>query len=164
VISPYDDKEIMVMYRHTDGYPEGHGVELAKFLKGMIIVNGIRLNDERRIANGMGCLAAQMVTHFKVRALLDDGVSGIYLHPSGTRDIGEEYIYKVSIDKKDKEKRMGIEESEDRKVVITKDDEYGLIIEITSIYEPGAIIGNYEPRVIFRGSPEDLILTYKEGV
>ena len=78
------------MYRHLDGYPEGHGLELAEFLKDIKIVNGIPLDKESgNQANGSGCLAAQMVKHFK------DGVGDIYLHPH-TDDLGwEDYIYTV---------------------------------------------------------------------
>ena len=54
------------MYRHLDGYPEGHGLDLAEFLKDIKIVNGIPLNKELgNQANGSGCLAAQMLKHFK---------------------------------------------------------------------------------------------------
>ena len=54
------------MYRHLDGYPEGHGLDLAEFLKDIKIVNGIPLNKELgNQANGSGCLAAQMVKYFK---------------------------------------------------------------------------------------------------
>ena len=33
------------MYRQFDGYPSGHGVELAQFLAGMVIVNGFQSDD-----------------------------------------------------------------------------------------------------------------------
>ncbi len=83
--------ELCVMYRHSDGYPTGHGAELAKFLKGFKIVNGMD-GEKGKIANGMDCLAAQLVAHFK------DGPGGIYLHPSGARSADEEYIYFVQPD------------------------------------------------------------------
>jgi len=85
-----EDNEIVVMYRQFDGYPTGYGQELASYLAGFIIVNGMRLNEKRdKIANGAACLAAQIVAHFK------QDVGGIYLHPAGTRDCGEEYLYEV---------------------------------------------------------------------
>jgi len=69
----YDgDKPIVNLYRQYDGYPTGHGAELAQFLDGFKIVNGIGA-EKTRIANGMGCLAAQMVAHFK------DSVGGFYM-------------------------------------------------------------------------------------
>lgn len=82
------DKEIVVMYRQFDGYPEGHGAELADFLSGFKVVNGF--TDTHKVANGAGCLAAQIVQHFK------DGTGNIYLYPAGTRDCGEEWIYVVT--------------------------------------------------------------------
>lgn len=84
----YND-EVVVMYRQFDGYIEGHGLALAEFLNGMEMVNGL-IRDDRRVANGMGCLAAQVVAHFK------DAPGGFYLYPAGTRDAGEEYRYEIS--------------------------------------------------------------------
>lgn len=78
------------MYRQMDGYPDGHGQELKEFLQGMVITNGICLGETRRTANGMGCLAAQVVAHFK------KGVGGFYLHPARTRDVWEDYVYTIS--------------------------------------------------------------------
>jgi len=77
-------KDICVLYRQYDGYPEGHGMELCKFLEGMTITNGIGGSNT---ANGMGCLAAQIVANFK------QDIGQFYLYPSGTRNVGEEYIY-----------------------------------------------------------------------
>lgn len=82
-------KEIVVLYRQFDGYPEGHGADLKEFLSDMAIVNGISSRTPEKAANGMGCLAAQIVVHFKA------GIGNFYLHPAGTRDAGEEYIYTV---------------------------------------------------------------------
>ena len=72
----YDgEKPIVNMYRQFDGYPSGHGLELAEFLTSFDeVVNGLPVGDNRRLANGMGCLAAQLVAKFKV------GCGGIYLH------------------------------------------------------------------------------------
>ena len=78
------------MYRHFDGYPEGHGLELAEFLKDIKIINGIGGNAELGThANGCGCLAAQMVKHFK------EMVGNIYLHPTNLDEGWEEYIYTI---------------------------------------------------------------------
>jgi len=85
-----DGDDYVVMYRQMDGYPEGHGLELAHFLEGFNLVNGIGANTDKKIANGLGCLAAQVVAHFK------EGVGGIYLYPSDTRDCGQDYNYIVS--------------------------------------------------------------------
>ena len=81
------------MYRQYDGYPSCHGLELAEFLsKFRAITNGMGA-DTTNTANGMGCLAAQIVQHFKENSV----VGGIYLHRGGTRDVGEEYIYTVEL-------------------------------------------------------------------
>lgn len=85
-----DDKEIVTIYRQFDGYPDGMGKDLIMFLRGLQIVNGIDIRETRRIANGYGCLAAQLVTQLKGTA-----VGGVYLYPPGTKDCGEEYEYKI---------------------------------------------------------------------
>ncbi len=85
-----EDKEIVVMYRQYDGYIEGHGKELADFLGGKKIVNGINPSDDQSlIFNGMGCLAASVISEMK------EGVGGFYLLPAGTRDCWEDYIYHI---------------------------------------------------------------------
>jgi|TARA_Y100000310_G_scaffold332310_1_gene407640 hypothetical protein len=93
-VDNFTGKKIVVMYRQYDGYPSGHGKELAEFLDDLHIVNGINMNDERTIANGMGCLSAQVVSHFK-----GDDIGHIYLHAPDTKDIGEQYIYTIYDDK-----------------------------------------------------------------
>lgn len=85
-------KEIVVMYRQFDGYPSGYGLELAEFMAGIKMVNGITVGETARMANGVGCLAAQIVKNFK------EDVGGIYLYPAGSRDCGEDYIYHVGGD------------------------------------------------------------------
>lgn len=133
--------EIMVMYRHYDGYPKGHGQEVADFLLGGQVTNGISLGRQLRTFNGMNCLAAQVVAAFKCSGAADDleapfqcatierqldqirliddylarqieeliskhkalatcprlcmSPGGIYLYPSGTRDMGEEWVYTI---------------------------------------------------------------------
>jgi len=83
------------MYRQMDGYLEGHGQDLAEFLSQFTIVNGISIDETRKIANGIDCLAAQMFAHFK------DGPGHIYcMHPSA-QDCGEEYIYEIEKDGED---------------------------------------------------------------
>ena len=83
-------KELTVMYRQFDGYLDGHGKELAEWLANASIVNGIRMDENRTIFNGMGCLAASMFKHFKEEA------GGIYCYPAGAKDCWEEYNYIIS--------------------------------------------------------------------
>ena len=88
VFKDKQDEEIVVMYRQFDGYYDGHGYELADFLKHKRLCNGLR-GDDMNAANGMSCLAAQVVAHFKKKP------GGIYLYSAGTRDVWEEYVYIV---------------------------------------------------------------------
>ena len=108
------DAEIVVMYRQYDGYPEGHGLELAEFLLPFTVVNGLGLQEERKVANGMGCLTAQVVAHFKEEA------GNIYLYNAKTRNVGEEYIYRLSCPTKEGEIKMEcweVDYSDDRRKV-----------------------------------------------
>lgn len=92
VLQGNDGKEIAVLYRQMDGYPSGHGAELAKYLKPFTVVNGFGSGAKcGKVANGMSCLAAQLVAKFKQE------VGHFYLYPAGTRDCGEEYIYTVGL-------------------------------------------------------------------
>lgn len=85
----YDNDEVVVnMYAQYDGYPEGHGKELADFLVPLTLTNGFS-GDTTNLANGMGCLAAQLIARFKV------GCGGHYLYPADARDCGQDYEYHV---------------------------------------------------------------------
>jgi hypothetical protein len=90
----YDERgaEIICLYRQFDGYPDGHGRELADFVERKTIVNGMT-GDERNIANGMGCLAAQIVAFFKQEP------GNFYLYPPGEKDAWEDYEYHVKFEK-----------------------------------------------------------------
>ena len=85
------DEPVVCMYRQFDGYPSGHGAELAEFLLPFRFINGISGEVKiGRFANGMGCIAAQMISAFKTE------VGGIYLHqPILGRDDWQEYEYHV---------------------------------------------------------------------
>ena len=63
--SEHPERVEVQVYKHYDGYPSGHPVELAKFLNGFSIVNGLGM-DTNKMANGLGCLAAQYVAAFKM--------------------------------------------------------------------------------------------------
>ena len=87
-------KPIVNMFRQFDGYPSGHGAELADFLKDIKLGNGILGKPEiGTFANGMGCLAAQMISHFK------QSVGGFYIFPVTTNDCGQDYEYHVYSDR-----------------------------------------------------------------
>lgn len=85
------NRVVMNMYRQCDGYPSGLGTELYEFLKDIKMVDGISSGSEK-IANGAGCLAAQIVAHFK------DGPGGVYLHHPSSTDCGQDYEYHITAD------------------------------------------------------------------
>lgn len=98
VIETYNDNgkqkkvALLTMYRQFDGYPSGMGNDLAEFLKGGKVVNGISMGETERVFNGAGCLAAQLVAHFKQDA------GGFYIHKLMSKNCGEEYVYEIYVD------------------------------------------------------------------
>ena len=90
----YDESNqpIINMYRQFDGYPSGHGAELAEFLSGGTLVNGLRVGQEGKFYNGMGCLAAQLISSFK------EDAGNIYLYSTNAKDCGQDYEYHISYD------------------------------------------------------------------
>jgi hypothetical protein len=84
---------LLTMYRQFDGYPSGMGKELAEFLNLGKVVNGISSIETNRVFNGAGCLAAQLVSHFK-----GDSAGGFYIQAPKQRNCGEEFIYQVFVD------------------------------------------------------------------
>lgn len=100
--------EIVVMYRQMDGYISGHGEELVKFIGLAKLCNGIPMDYDQRTRtkfNGMGCLTASVIAHFKT------GIGEFYIHPAGTRGCCGEYIYIV-------------ENNEDYTIQVTVKDTY----------------------------------------
>ena len=86
-------RPIINLYRQYDGYPEGHGQELVEFLKQFTLTNGIpvgRGESKTRTANGMGCLAAQLVSNFK-----GSDAGQFYLHPTDAKECGQDYEYHI---------------------------------------------------------------------
>ena len=89
------------IYHHYDGFPEFLGVALAEFTDKFTITNG---NGPDRSANGLGCLAAQLVTYLKRGKQYDkDTVAsgGVYIDKYGTRrgDLDYEYYIWAAEDK-----------------------------------------------------------------
>ena len=81
---------LVSIYRQYDGYVDGVGHELAKWLLDKNIVNGIPINDNSgRIANGFGCLIAQYIRDFKTEP------GNLYITDM---DDKEEYNYEVIFD------------------------------------------------------------------
>lgn len=90
VLDDHTESVLVTIYRQFDGYPSGHGADLAEILKDRTVVNGIGSNTPAKASNGAGCLAATIVTLLK-----GEEIGGIYLEPPGTEDHGEEYVYTV---------------------------------------------------------------------
>ena len=89
----YDgDVPLINIYRQYDGYPSGHGHELAQFLDSKTLVNGFGKQNSFE-ANGMGCLAAQLIVQLK------HGVGGIYIYPVSSTDCFQDYEYHVYEDR-----------------------------------------------------------------
>ena len=84
--SEHPERVEVQIYKHYDGYPSGHPVDLAKFLDGFIIVNGIPHGDDSKMANGAGCLAAQYVAAFKMAA------GDMYIENQDTQHGDIEYV------------------------------------------------------------------------
>ena len=76
------------IYNHYDSYPEGLGLDLAEFLKDFKVVNGWG-GDENKIANGMGCLAAQLIVYMK------NGPGSVYLQKPSEDTGWAEYVYYI---------------------------------------------------------------------
>ena len=84
-----ENKPILNMYRQFDGYPSGHGQELAEFLLSGEMVNGIPVGVDKLFFNGMGCFAAQLIVNFKKSA------GGFYIYPIESNSCWQEYEYHI---------------------------------------------------------------------
>ncbi len=89
----FERKEpVITMYSHWDGYPEGFPLEVMQWLSGIAITNGLHTNTENT-ANGVSCLAAQMIAKFKTEP------GNIYIYnPNMRHRLCEDYIYYIFID------------------------------------------------------------------
>jgi len=119
---------IVNMYRQFDGYPSGHGAELAEFLSGGKIVNGLRFGEEGKFFNGMGDLAALLVANFKKES------GGFYLYPVSAKDCGQDYEYHI----------------------LNVDGEFKIEVYYCGCNFFG-ISGDYESEVVFSGSLPEFV-------
>ena len=103
-----DKKTLTTMYRQFDGYLSGHGNDLAEFLKDFKVVNGYS-GDTTKLANGMGCLTAQLIAHFK------QGCGNIYIHPPNTEDCWEQYTYFVYL--KEDKLQIKVKDTYEKKII-----------------------------------------------
>jgi len=103
IIRDEQGTDLLTMYRQWDGYLEGHGKALASFLAPFKVGNGITdYSPNVKQANGAGCLAAQIVAHFKRPtpktkfSAARGPIGNFYVYPNGSKDVGEEYVYIVT--------------------------------------------------------------------
>ena len=83
--SEHPERVEVQVYKHYDGYPQGHPLDLARYLKDFKIVNGLG-QDTHKMANGLDCLAAQYVAAFKM------GPGDLYIENSDVEHMDIEYI------------------------------------------------------------------------
>ena len=77
------------IYNHYDSYPEGLGLDLAKFMRDFRVVNGLGSDLPDKIANGMGCLAAQLIANMK------DGPGNVYVEKPHKDRFMIDYTYYI---------------------------------------------------------------------
>ena len=79
------------IYHHYDGYPEGLGCKLAEFLCDFRVLNGLPVNyfEDIKVANGMGCLTAQLI------AALKEEPGNVYVDYPGQVHGDTEYTYYI---------------------------------------------------------------------
>ncbi len=76
-------------YRQYDGYPSGHGQDLADWLKDKFLVNGIGADFIKGTHhNRAGQMAIELIHHIKQS-------TSVELIPTGSEDHGEDFIYKI---------------------------------------------------------------------
>lgn len=89
-------EELITLYRHWDGYPSVAGRAILEALRNVRVVNGRRHGDDKdcKPINGIGRLACELIAKVQNDAEFD-------VMPTGTRNVGEEYIYTLYVDDAD---------------------------------------------------------------
>lgn len=83
-------QHLVSVYQQYDGYIEGVGHDIARYILSKEICNGIRLGrDTSKLANGFGCLIAQFIRDFKT------DVGGLYIIDEQAT---QEYNYNIIFD------------------------------------------------------------------
>ena len=88
------------IYHHYDSYPDHLGVGIAKYLSDIRVVNGLGSHKGEVLANGMGCLAAQVLTYLKLGRHYDlekDEIQSgnVYLDAPNEKRGDVEYCYYI---------------------------------------------------------------------
>ena len=82
-------EKTVTLFGQFDGHPVSYGAELRNFLAGVRLIDGISQDSSCKTANGLGCLAAQLIARFKRDA------GSFYLVSPTWVDHWAEYIYTV---------------------------------------------------------------------
>ena len=102
-----DKKTIVTIYRQFDGYPSGMGDDIKEILNDgrSQILNGFGTACKTpNQFNGMGCLAAYLIGELK-----DGKIGNVYIFPTNSKDVGEDYSYTISLDGKNRLKMKVID-------------------------------------------------------
>ncbi len=84
-----DERIVCSFFRHSDGYPDGHGKDLAGWLDGKKLVNSIGEGFvEGRDFNRAGTMAVPLMQHIQT-------LSGCEVISTGDTEYGEEWIYDI---------------------------------------------------------------------
>ena len=106
------NKKLVHVYFQYDGYPNGHPLDVAKWLSEGMLVNGIGIVDDRLIFNGAGCLAAQFISKYK------DGPGGVYIQSADSfGESWEDYLYDIIVEGGKKIKMIAYENGDKRKMI-----------------------------------------------
>jgi len=98
-----DETPLTTIYKHFDGYPtNGVGDTLKEFAMDSIISNGLPLDPDDNMHNGMGCFAASLIKHLKKTA------GDVYIVKPGTADQFESYVYAIAPAAVDKTRELGV--------------------------------------------------------
>ena len=125
------------IYHHYDSYPDLLGVGLAKFLSDIRVVNGLGSHKGDRLANGMGCLVAQVITHLKLGRHYE-------LENDCSLNAGNVYVDEPGKDRGDTEYTYYVWATENKGIWM-------------SIFSGGL---GHNPKCEFVGKPEKLIEKY----
>lgn len=93
IVKDEETHDLLTVYKHSDGYPTGLGMDLLTFLNSRFLTSGVgEMKNGLTPANGMGDLAAQLLADLKHR----HPIGGVYVMSNGTKDVGEEWLYIIS--------------------------------------------------------------------
>jgi hypothetical protein len=82
---------LVTVYRQYDGYISGMGEDIKSILNNgnCKLLNGFMTHSNPAYFNGMGCLAAYLISKLKVE------IGNVYIYPPNSIECSEEYTYTV---------------------------------------------------------------------